>query len=490
MKKTSRIFNTLLRSLACGMALLGCLAGESVGELGTQGKAAGKGGDVVAFSKDVWPILQARCVACHSADRSEGDLRFDSGRGAVEEGGHTGRPILGTSAGNSEFIRRITSTKAGYRMPKKGTPLSDSEVAILTQWIDGGAKWEETPKVDSNAADKSSAGDRVMTLADRVVWFESQMKNPGFSGLVYLSIVFCVTMIGAFFVLRKTQLNGPWLSRLKTILILVLGFLCVATYIHYDAKYKDALAKTESVQTQLLTYTGPPGSSHALSAPYPMHPPRLGGVYYRGNDERDPQLFNGGFYRTAQLEVWLTDRDGTHLQWDDVPEGALYIDFVIKRAANTTGELFNDHVMSVVGLSDDVNISAAPNSDDAAGRMTIGNVLPMETIQPDQVWRCRYSIGTAEAPVKTVGKVFLVQNTSKPKAHYAVDFKIDFDSSGAITQSSQLWMGSLYNLNGRVLVPHDNQKILLDRWFDFRPIPEISGTQTDDPVLLGIPEHQ
>ena len=37
-------------------------------------------------------------------------------------------------------------------------------------------------------------------MADRLVWFESQMKNPGFSGLVFLSLVFCVTMIGAFFV--------------------------------------------------------------------------------------------------------------------------------------------------------------------------------------------------------------------------------------------------------------------------------------------------
>ena len=114
----------------------------------------------------------------------------------------------------------------------------------------------------------------------------------------------------------------------------------------------------------------------------------------------------------------------------------------------------------------------------------------METIEPDQVWRCRYRIGSVEESKKTNGKVFLVQNTSKAKAHYAIEFEVEVDPSGAITEDSQVWMGSLYNLNGRVFVPYDDQKILLDRWFDFRPIPEITGPQTDDPSLLGIPEHQ
>ena len=49
-------------------------------------------------------------------------------------------------------------------------------------------------------------------------------------------------------------------------------------------------------------------------------------------------------------------------------------------------------------------------------------------------------------------------------------------------------MGSLYNLNGRVLVPR-GEKILLDRWLDWRPIPEIEGSHTQDPKLLGLPEH-
>ncbi len=438
----------------------------------------------ISFSRDVLPIFRRRCVECHGADRTEGDLRFDLGRDEVQSGGHTGRPILGSSASDSELIRRINSEKAGYRMPKEGLPLSDSEIAIITQWVDAGALWDVPVDAATSRSTEATDGP-AMTMADRLVWFESQMKHRGFRGLVYLLLVFCGTMVVAFFVLRRSQGNAAWSSRLKTIAILLLMFLCAATYIHYDSQHRDAVAETESVKSQLQTYTGPPEFVHSLSAPHPMHPPRLGGVYYRGNDERDQRLFNGGFYRTAQLEVWLTDGQGQRLQWGDDTSGDLFIDFEIKRAPNTTGELFSDQVMSVIGLTDDVRIAGGPDQ-----RTEIGSIIPMKTIEPDQRWRSRYRIGSFNGPKEVSGKLYLVQNTSKPKAHYAIEFEITVDDSGAITEDSQMWMGSLYNLNGRVFVPYDDQKILLDRWFDWRPIPEITGPQTDDPNLLGIPEHR
>ncbi len=458
-------------------AVLGCFASA----LPVWGAVDGSANEL-SFAKDVFPILSQHCMTCHGADRMEGDLRFDSGRDAVQSGGHTGRPILGTSADDSELIRRIKSTKVGYRMPKEGPPLSDSEIATLTQWVDAGAPWDGPV---ATVADRSTDDDPAMTMADRLVWFESQMKRPGFRGLVYLAMAFCVVMVGTFFLLRRSQSSGLWLSRLKTVAILLLAFLCVATYIHYDAKHKDALEKVATVEAELFTYTGPPENLHSLNAPHPMHPPRLGGVYYRGNDERDPRLFNGGFYRTAQLEVWLTDDQGETLEWGDVPSGDLFIDFEIRRAPNTTGELFSDQVMAVVGLTNEVRIT-----EDADHRTEIGSVIAMETIESGQRWRSRYRIGGLNDQKEIKGKLYLVQNTTKPKAHYAIEFEIAVDGSGAITNESQLWMGSLYNLNGRVFVPYDNQKILLDRWFDFRPIPEITGPQTDDPNLLGIPEHQ
>ena len=440
--------------------------------------------DEAVFLKKVWPILQSRCVACHNADRPEGNLRFDSNRDAVENGGHTGRSILGKSSADSELIRRINSTKVGYRMPKKGPPLTDDQIAILTRWVDAGAVWVAPPKIIRNTKDLKE-GAPIATVADRVVWFDKQMQHPGFRGLVYLSVVFCVTMIVLLLWFRRSSSNSNLMNRLKTLLIFILGFLCIATYIHYDAKHKDAVKQLSTVEAKLLTYTGPAEFQHSLTAPNPMHPPRLGGIYYRGNDERDAKLFNGGFYRTAKFEIWLTDENGRHYKWGDEPSGELFVEFEIQRAANTTGELFNDDIMSVIGLSDRFELSEDPD-----GRPHVEGFTSMQTVEPDQRWRCRFSIGNLKDQQKLSGKLFVVQNTSKPKAHYAIEFEIASDEAGEIAESSQLWMGSLYNLNGRVFVPYDNQKILLDRWFDWRPIPEVVGKQTDDPDLLGIPEHR
>ena len=445
--------------------------------------------DKTVFLKEVWPILKSRCIVCHNGSRIDGDLRFDGNREAVENGGHTGRAILGTSSADSELIRRINSSEVGYRMPKKGSPLNDDQIATLTQWVDAGAAWVEPPTVIPTTAvpreRELEEGDSITTVADRLVWFQDQMKHPGFRGLFYLSVVFCVSMLVLFWWLRKSSANSLWLSRLKTLTVFLLAFFCVATYIHYDAKHQEAVRQLDAVKAQLLTYTGTAEFQQSLTAPHPMHPLRLGGVYYRGNDERDDRLFNGGFYRTAKFEIWLTDKNGRHIQWGDQPTGELFIEFEIQRAANTTGELFNDHIMSLIGISNRFELS-----DDPDGPPHVGDFSRMQTVELDQHWRCRFPIGDLADQQKISGKLFVVQNTTKPKAHYAIEYEIASDEAGKIGKLSQLWMGSLYNLNGRVFVPYDDQKILLDRWFDWRPIPEVIGKQTDDPNLLGIPGHQ
>lgn len=467
------------------------------------------------FETQVWPILERHCLQCHHENRAEGDLVFDGGRQAVVQGGHTGRPILGPSASESELIRRINSTQPGYRMPKEGPPLDTAQIATLTAWVDQGAAWPDRRQPDQPIApDQSNTGgdpwsdsNSTFSAADAWVWFDDQMQTASFRQGLYLWIACLLTVAGLLVLRRRSVPQWSRGSFLHTIVAVMLAFLCAGTYVHYNAKYDAVVAEFESVRAELMTYTGPPHFANSLEVPYPMHPARLGGVYYRGNDERDARLFNGGFYRTATLEVWLTDSMGTHLKVGDVVDGPLYIDFIIKRAANTTGELFSDDIMSVIGLCSDVKV----NEDGLQGKnsrslsnTTVGKVVPMTSEVPGQQWKSRFRINTAiqqdrdaaaGSPLvgdttSTTGKLYVVQNTSRPKVHYGIEFEIQTNKDGRITNSSQLWMGSVYNLNGRVFVPYDGQKILLDRWFDFRPIPEITGPQTDDPELLGVPEHR
>ena len=432
----------------------------------------------VSFENEIFPVLQQRCLRCHGEALTEGDLRFDAGREAVAQGGQTGSNILGSRSADSELFRRIISTEVGYRMPKEGDTLSAAQVDLVKRWLDQGAPWPSTTKRTKRKSETltEQAGRH---LAD----FTTLLEEPSFRNLFWLCVGFGVlTFLALMSAWRRRTLVLAGLkmpsegARWKNWMIGALVFLLLATWIYYDGKANRAAEDVTKAKKEVYKYAGSPDED-PLEPPYPMHPKRLGGVYFRGNDERNEALFNGGFYRTARLEIWLVDQGGRRLGWGDAVSGPLFVEFEIHRAAQTTGELFSERVMSLIALTDSVS--------QHANRA----VAKMECVTPGQVWKARLPIGQPESwPTgKKDGKLFLMQQTSKPKPHYGIVFDVSV-VDGKIEDTSQLWMGSLYDLNGRVLLPR-GEKILLDRWLDWRPIPEVEGPHTDDPKLLGLPEH-
>lgn len=117
-----RSFLTLVIAITCGTA--------TAQELSS----------TVSFTRDVRPILSDKCFLCHGPDEEtrEADLRFDikADAFAVIEAG---------DAHASELFERISSDDADVVMPPPeiNKPLTESEVAILKQWIDEGADWDE-----------------------------------------------------------------------------------------------------------------------------------------------------------------------------------------------------------------------------------------------------------------------------------------------------------------------------------------------------------
>ncbi len=91
----------------------------------------------VEFARDIAPILQKRCVACHGPAVQSGALRLDAGV-AASAGGKHGKPIVPGNAGASRLVRRITGRETP-RMPPTGDPLTDREINLIRGWIDQGA---------------------------------------------------------------------------------------------------------------------------------------------------------------------------------------------------------------------------------------------------------------------------------------------------------------------------------------------------------------
>jgi len=71
------------------------------------------------FAGDVEPIFKRRCQMCHNVRLKSNGLRLDDGAAALE-GGYSGPVILPGKSAESKLIHRITSDKAGFRMPPAG----------------------------------------------------------------------------------------------------------------------------------------------------------------------------------------------------------------------------------------------------------------------------------------------------------------------------------------------------------------------------------
>lgn len=96
--------------------------------------------DGVDFSADVRPILSNHCFACHGPDpvHRAADLRLDTESGLAQA-------VRPHDASGSILIDRIDSADPDELMPppEHGKPLSASQRAMLRQWIDQGANYQQ-----------------------------------------------------------------------------------------------------------------------------------------------------------------------------------------------------------------------------------------------------------------------------------------------------------------------------------------------------------
>jgi len=97
----------------------------------------------VDFKTQIAPILSAKCNDCHTAKKKESDKKPKGGLALDTPAGITSGGVLEAGdAENSElFLRLILPKTDDDIMPPTddGGPLSKGEIAIIRQWIDGGA---------------------------------------------------------------------------------------------------------------------------------------------------------------------------------------------------------------------------------------------------------------------------------------------------------------------------------------------------------------
>lgn len=99
----------------------------------------------VSFNRDIRPLLAKHCWACHGPDQQarQADLRLDNREAAIAPR-DTQPAIVAHDPKSSELIRRIASSDPEIIMPPPdaGERLSQSQIELLSRWIEDGANFE------------------------------------------------------------------------------------------------------------------------------------------------------------------------------------------------------------------------------------------------------------------------------------------------------------------------------------------------------------
>jgi hypothetical protein len=96
----------------------------------------------ISFQRDIAPILQRRCVSCHSEENSKGGYRLDT-FAALQIAGDSGeKPLLAGKAHESEIHRLLVTKESDERMPQKADALPEEEVKLIERWMNEGAAFD------------------------------------------------------------------------------------------------------------------------------------------------------------------------------------------------------------------------------------------------------------------------------------------------------------------------------------------------------------
>ena len=105
--------------------------------------------DAEFFETKIRPLLAANCYSCHT-QTAMGGLRLDSKEAAMA-GGKSGPVIIPGNPAGSVLIQAVRRTHASLKMPPTA-PLKASDVALLEEWVKGGAVFPESKTPVNNAA--------------------------------------------------------------------------------------------------------------------------------------------------------------------------------------------------------------------------------------------------------------------------------------------------------------------------------------------------
>jgi mono/diheme cytochrome c family protein len=448
------------------------------------------------FFADIQPIISSHCLKCHGPERRSGGLRLDS-RDFAEEGGDSGKQILGGTTETNELFARVSSKDRTYRMPKNAPALSDDEIERIRQWVAEGSAWAPTSR-GVRRDDKPFYEGALLWAGGITDRYKSEFVYAKPYALIFLAVQLILLAVarakvahtaGRAWAQGRARRFCAFASRLTSremtlTWLLSVALLAIVLFRAHELKIAADLA----VAQKSLGRTESPWSRTIYGYP-PMpirfdHPKQMAGTYYRGNCERNSELYNNGNYLTAIFRIGLCDAQHQAVDTGSpLPPDGLLVRVEIERAPGTTDALFSAELMSSVFLTEQFLADAVSSTDKPIARL--------ETLEANHRWVAYVPIRVEEVSSQASGLIYVytgrVENgEARGQPHYGLKYDLRF-SDGRLAADSDLWMNSFGN--PAVSEPQPPGRIPYREWFDDRPMPVIEGQNSQDPKLLGVEEY-
>lgn len=133
-------------------------------------------GDETGFPA-VQRLFQAKCVSCHGAEKQRANLRLDTAAG-IREGGDSGSLLEPGKPDASRLVDALLGRNGQNRMPPKGEPLTEQEVALVKAWIAEGGKLPESGKTDGGVKARHWAFQPIANPPVPSIKDAQWIKNP------------------------------------------------------------------------------------------------------------------------------------------------------------------------------------------------------------------------------------------------------------------------------------------------------------------------
>lgn len=130
------------------------------------------------FGRDIWPIIENRCIECHGPEKQKEGLRFDDLEWLSDD------ELLGAGDASESLIFELVTLEEGEEgyMPDKREPLSGDELVTLERWLNAGADSDgwKVPDVIvvKKTGFKSGKGELVTELAKGVLPVSDALLEP------------------------------------------------------------------------------------------------------------------------------------------------------------------------------------------------------------------------------------------------------------------------------------------------------------------------